>query len=155
MKSRTVYDGSDGQMTRDYYAKLESRGPIGIIAMNLFRAQKCSDRAKKYRFAAKGKYRDNAYDRKSWSMGNLCQALLKYPDVGISFGWKIDPGMPAVPWVLYIDLPNGQCSFHHLTRGQGPDYPGDWDRQRESEKRILAFCDSVFEKASHATQKHG
>ena len=32
-------------------------------------------------------------------------------------------------WVLYLDLPTGQVSFHAPARGPGPDYPGEWDGQ--------------------------
>ena len=35
----------------------------------------------------------------------------------------------APRWVLYIDLPGGQVSYHAATRHPGPDYPGEWDGQ--------------------------
>jgi hypothetical protein len=148
MKASDVFSGSDGSLTRAYYARLLLRGPMGIIAMNLFRAQKCSTRAKKYRggIAGKGSYRDMAYDRKNYSMRELCKALLEYGEqVKIRFGWKQDPRQPHASWVLYVDLPQGQVSFHCTERFAGPDYAGDWDQQRASQIRILRFCDDVFE----------
>jgi hypothetical protein len=72
-KAAEVYAGSNGEVTRAYYAELERRGPLGMVAMNLFRAQKCSARAKVYR--GRGFKRD-AYDRKNWSLGLLCTYLL-------------------------------------------------------------------------------
>jgi hypothetical protein len=97
MKACDVYAGSDGELTKQYYRELESRGPIGVAAMNLFRAQKCSARAKVYRggIRGKGSYRAMAYERKSWSMGLLCQALAKYgTQLAIVYGWKEDPTVP-------------------------------------------------------------
>lgn len=115
-----VFKQSDGAVTRAYYADLERRGPIGVVAMNLFRAQKTSTRAKKYRGGIRGmgSYRSMAYERKAFSMAELCKMLEKHgAALGISYGWKEDPG-EFVPWVLYVDLPGlGQVSFHSLTRG--------------------------------------
>jgi hypothetical protein len=152
MKASELYHGSDGEQTRLYYAGLESRGPLGVIAMNLFRAQKCSARAKVYR----GRYRDMAYDRKGYSMAQLCNALLGGGSaLDIGFGWKPDPEVVLrcdTACVLYVDIPTGQVSFHSPTRYAGPDYAGEWDRQRLSAERIIAFCDAVFEAAPGACQ---
>lgn len=149
MKALEIYRTSRGEETRRYYAALQERGPLGVVAMNLFRAQKCSSRAKKYHGGIKGvgSYRNLAYGRKGRSLEELGKALLAYPELAITFGWKRDPGAfhHAADWVLYVDLPQGQVSFHSTERFAGPDYPGDWDRQRRSEERILAFCDSVFD----------
>ncbi len=41
-------------------------------------------------------------------------------------------------------LPDGQVSFHSTERYDGPEYEGDWDGQRQSEERILAFADGVL-----------
>ena len=46
-------------------------------------------------------------------------------------------------WVLYVELPAGQVSFHSPTRGTGPDYTRDWDQQHASEERIIAFACAV------------
>lgn len=61
------------------------------------------------------------------------------------WGWKPDPNTKGYPWVLYVDLPNGQCSFHSADRLQGPDYLGEWNPGDGSEKNILKFCDNVAE----------
>lgn len=64
-----IYSGSDGAATRALYAQLEQLGPRGLLAVNLLRAQKCSERAKQYRGGnGNGSYRDQAYRRKQWSM---------------------------------------------------------------------------------------
>ena len=47
--------------------------------------------------------------------------------------------------VLYVDLPNGQVSFHSPERFDGPDYLGEWDGLRMSEERIIQFCQEVFD----------
>lgn len=150
MIAEEVYRKSDGAMTRAFYADLERLGPAGVVALNLFRAQKCSDRAKKYRggIPGKGSYRDMAYQRKNWSMDNLCQVLIEHgAALGIRHGWKIDPQRSFHKWVLYVDLPTGQVSFHAERRGAGPDYAGEWDGVRASAERIIAFCNATIEGA--------
>lgn len=144
MKAVEVYLGQDGSITTAYYSTLERLGPIGVVAVNLFRAQKCSSRAKVYRGR---RFKEAAYDRKSWSMQNLVETLAKHSKaLGISYGWKQDPATlfgQEPSWVLYVDLPQGQVSFHSPTRLAGPDYGGHWDGQHKSAERILEFCDSV------------
>lgn len=145
-RAREVYDGSNGDVTKAYYAELAERGALGEIAVNLFRAHKCSSRAKKYR----GSYKGMAYDRKNWSLAQLCMELRLYGgrkrggDPNIEYGWKEDPGTPGYEWVLYVDLPQGQVSFHASARGEGPDYTGKWCGDHLSADRILAFCDNVM-----------
>jgi hypothetical protein len=143
-----VYCGSDGAATRKLYKELESCGAIGIIAMNLFRAQKCSTRAKAYRggISGLGSYRDLAYERKQYSMDQLCDALMENAEkLGIKWGWKIDPAQEYHKWVLYCELPGqGQVSFHTDRKGKGPDFDGDWDRVHASEIRIIRFADFVL-----------
>jgi hypothetical protein len=152
MRAIDVYSGSDGELTRRYYAELQTRGRIGTIAMNLFRAQKCSERAKVYRggLRGQGSFRNMAYERKGYSLQMLSMNLqeLRGDDkIRIPFGWKRDLNVILGgddSWVLYIDLPIGQVSFHSPIRYVGSDYDGDWDRQRASAERILAFCDAVM-----------
>lgn len=143
MNVQEIYLGSNGDATKALYAELEKVGPLGLIAVNLFRAQKCSERAKVYR--GRG-YRQEAYGRKSWSMGLLCEILEKHAaDFGIRWGWKVDPIQLHFPWVLYVDIPTGQVSFHTDIRGKGPDYPGDWDKAiGQCPARIVAFTESVL-----------
>jgi hypothetical protein len=148
MKAIEVYKGSDGDQTRAFYAMLEQRGPIGKIAVNLFRAVKCSSRANVYRggIRGQGSYRSMAYDRKNWAIANLCTILQDHAaDWGIGWGWKQDPVQEYHDWVLYVDLPDGlgQVSFHAATRGVGPDYPFEWDNSHKSPERICTLCDRV------------
>ena len=149
MDAYSVYRGSDGALTRRFYSELKKRGQIGLIAMNLFRAQKCSRRAKKYGpYAGVGgsSFRDLAYERKGYSLKQLSDALeIAGGDLGITWGWGRDERQPYNKWVLYIDLPDlGQCSFHSRERYSGPDYPGEWDGKRMSEERVLIFCNQVL-----------
>jgi hypothetical protein len=145
-----VFKSSDGELTKRYYAKLEACGPIGVVAVNLFRAQKCSTRAKAYRGGLRGvgSFRSMAYERKAWAMQNLCRVLVKHGgELGIPFGWKRDANTPLrgdASWILYIDLPQGQVSFHSPARYEGPEYPGDWDKVHANCERVLVFCGSVF-----------
>ena len=147
MTAMEIYLGSDGDATKAFYAELEKAGPIGIVAVNLMRAVKCSTRAKLYRggIRGRGSYKNMAYDRKQWAMDNLCKVLLAHGEsLWINFGWKKDPAQKYHEWVLYCDLPQGQVSFHTASRGAGPDYLNDWDGQHKSPERIIQFCDSVL-----------
>lgn len=146
MKAIEVFVQQNGDVTKAYYSRLTALGPLGHIAVCLFRAQKRSSRAKDYR---RGRYSSAAYDVKAWSMSELCKALEKHGrQYGFEWGWKQDSKTvfgDEPSWVLYIELPgHGQVSFHSPDRcGCGPDYIGDWDGQHKSAERIIAFCDSV------------
>ncbi len=123
-----VFEGSNGDATQRLYERLNALGPVGVVAVNLFRAQKSSTRAKVYR--GRG-YRGAAYGRKEWSIANLCAVLAEHgAALGIGYGWKEDPKQPVYRQVLYVELPTGQVSFHAPERGAGPDYPGEWDGNR-------------------------
>jgi hypothetical protein len=140
-----IYRGSDGDATRALYVELHDRGPAGFVAVNLFRAAKCSERAKVYRG---GGYRRDAYGRKEWSIGNLCTVLEGYAVLlGIRWGWLEDPAQSFHRWVLYIDLPDvGQVSFHVAQRGRGPDFPCQWDGVRgAAPQRVCRYAASVLE----------
>jgi len=127
-----IYEGSDGDATKALYARLEQLGAVGVVALNLFRANKCSARAKVYRGGnSKGRYRDMAYDRKQYSIDNLCKVLTEHAgSLGIVWGWGHDPAQEFHDAVLYVEIPTGQVSFHTKPRGEGPDYPNQWDGVR-------------------------
>jgi hypothetical protein len=164
VNARIIFDGDDAAKTRAYYAALERRGAIGEFAANLMRAQKASTRAKRYRggISGVGSFSDLAYERKAECLIRLCDSLLKgdgqllYDHRGprwfqgncetLRWGWKIDPRPrdPRAKWVLYIDLPHGQVSFHSTERFGGPDYPAEFDGAHASAERIISFCDFVF-----------
>ena len=138
----SIYSGSDGTATGKLYAELEALGPMGMIAMNLLRATKASERAKVYRG---GGYRRSAYDKKQWSMDNACRALLAH-GAQLRWGWGEDATQPVHRWVLYVDLPTGQISFHAGARGEGPDYGGEWDGQRgQGPDRITRWCAQLLD----------
>ena len=142
-----IYHGSDGKATSAFYARLQKCGPLGLIAVNLMRAQKCSSRAKCYRggITGIGSYRSLAYSRKDFSLRELCRILETKAPAGMTWGWKKDPDTLGYPWVLYVDLHQGQVSFHAADRHSGPDYAGEWDGRRGlSPARIIAFCDAVL-----------
>jgi hypothetical protein len=125
-----IYEGSDSAATKALYDRLAALGPAGAIATNVFRAMKASERAKKYRGGnGHGSYRGQAYEKKQWSMGLLADALTAHANsIGLTWGWAEDDEQTFHRWVLYVDLPTGQVSFHTSPRGDGPVYPGQWDR---------------------------
>lgn len=136
-----VYEGSNGQATQDLYARLEKLGPAGVVALNLFRAQKASARAKVYRRRFKGV----AYDKKNWSMKLLCDALgVSAAELGIEFGWSEDSAQEFHKWVLYVDLPMGQVSFHSASALSPERYEKPWDGSKDSASRIIRFVESVL-----------
>jgi hypothetical protein len=143
-----IYKGSNGEATKALYARLSSFGAQGAIAVELFRAQKASSRAKAYRGGVRGRgsYRSMAYDRKGWALGNLCGALARdAADIAVVWGWGVDAKEPVHRHVLYVDLPTGQVSFHSGERYGGPDYAGEWDGVRgASVDRILRWVRRVL-----------
>jgi hypothetical protein len=149
-----IYDGSDGEATKALYARLSAIGVVGVVALNLFRAQKASARAKVYRGGVRGQgsYRGMAYDRKGWALSNLCAVLVQHaPALNVTFGWGRDDSTLEFSWVLYVDLPTGQVSFHARTRGDGPDYTAPWDGVRGvSADRIVRWCEALLGDAAPA-----
>jgi len=128
-----IYEGSDGAATKALYDRLTALGPAGVVAVNAFRANKCSARAKKYRGGnSKGRYRDQAYETKQWSINNLAKVCQQHAEpLGLRWGWKVDQAERGPHnQVFYLDLPTGQISFHTAPRGDGPNYPGEWDGVR-------------------------
>ena len=149
MKAREIFEGNDAATTRAYYAALWRRGPIGEFAAHLMRAQKASTRAKRYRggIAGVGSFSDLAYQQKHDALIRLCSWLISLGGTiqpAIRWGWKRDPLQAFAKWVLYVDLPSGQVSFHSIERFGGPDYPAEFDGSHASAERIIAFCDFVF-----------
>lgn len=140
----SIYLGSDGEATKALYARLEALGPAGAIAVNLFRAQKNSARAKVYR--GRG-YRGMAYERKQWALDNLAKILSEHAAAcGLLWGWGVDEHQPYHRHVLYVELRNGQVSFHTDRRGEGPDAPREWDGARDaSPQRICGFVAQLLE----------
>jgi len=123
-----VYAGSDGEATKAIYAQLDAMGPMGHVATNLFRAHKASARAKVYRggLRGRGSFKRMAYERKQWALDNL-DVCLREKAHDLVWGWKRDRKEPVHCWVLYVELPTGQVSFHTEYRGHGPDFAGEWD----------------------------
>lgn len=145
-----VYIGSNGDDTRNLYSALEALGPVGIVALNLFRACKTSQAAKRYHggIRGRGSYRSMAYQRKEYSIDQLARVLTdNAAALGIAWGWKIDEAAEhAHRWVIYVDLPtHGQVSFHLSSKGVGPIYDGEWDRQKDTAPtRICRYCATLL-----------
>jgi hypothetical protein len=139
-----VFNQNDGEVTKAYYADMNQCGPEGQLCVALFRAQKRSAAAKRYRGH---RFKQAAYSVKNYSLGEICRILTAYPELNLRWGWKVDGALEARGdphhQVLYVEIPQGQVSFHSEDRLQGPDYSGEWDGKHESAERILAYCDSV------------
>lgn len=135
----------DAQNTKIFYARLDRCGPLGTIAAHLMRVQKASYFAKRYRGGTTNgtRYADLSYKRKNDSIDRMCAALAQYANM--PYGWGRDENQPICRWVLYIELPQGQVSFHAQERGKGPHYLEKWDGAHRSLERITAFADSVIE----------
>lgn len=144
MLAQSVFNQQDGDVTKTYYATMSTKGLEGQLAVALFRAQKRSTAAKRYRGR---KFTRSAYEVKNWSLSEVCRILdaMQAFESAPRWGWKHDPNTPGYTWVLYVDLPTGQCSFHSPDRLSGPDYRGAWDGQGKSEPRICAYCDSIWD----------
>ena len=144
-----AYYGSHSGKSRSVCARMERAAAVGVVAAELYRAQKASSRAKVYRGKVSDngpKYRDLAYTRKDDAIRAVTYALAE-PGHDLTWGWGVDSAQPTYQDVLYIDLPTGQVSFHAAARYDGPDYPGEWDRTHASETRIIDFCQSVYSAA--------
>lgn len=158
MTASQVYSGSDGAETRRLLTALRKRGLVGDIAACLFTAQKSSERAKRYGYSgfrgSRGRvsYRDLSYTRKGQALFALSQILKemdsKYALQGgaLLWGWRKHDQFGMPPYVLYVDLPTGQVSFHLHERYPGPEYPREWDGVRKaSAGRIVQFCQNILE----------
>lgn len=150
VRAREVFAQSDRAVTKAFYEELERRGPAGAVAINLMRAQKASSRAKQYHGGIRGvgSFSSLAYANKSQAMLTLCKILESHGSkLRIRFGWKEDPSVKfgRSSWVLYVDLPQGQVSFHCPERLSMHTYTGEWDHSHSSEDRILEFCQRVYE----------
>jgi hypothetical protein len=141
-KAESVFKQNNGEVTKAYYAEMNAKGLPGQLAVALFWAQKRSTAAKKYR---RGKFTRAAYDVKNWSLSEVCRILdlMQAFESGPQWGWQRDPKTPGYEWVLYVELPTGQCSFHSAERLNGPDYEKGWDGVGISEERICRYCDLV------------
>lgn len=143
-----AYHGSDADRTIAVYKRLEAAGARGIIAMNLLRACKASERAKQYRGGnSRGSYKRQAYDKKDWSLMQLVNALTAHGDrEGIAWGWGWDSKAIDFENVIYVELPEfGQVSFHHRVRHSGPDHTKEWDGIRGvGSSRIIRFACAVL-----------
>src|SRR4051812_47642312 len=97
----SVFEGSSGEATIKLFEELRALGDMGLVAVELFRAQKSSSRAKVYRG---GGFKGKAYDKKEWALGNLVKALTEQPfdeATALRWGWKQDPAQEFHNWVLY------------------------------------------------------
>lgn len=141
---RTYY-ASDAAATRALFDRLGMLGAPGALAVNLLRASKTSERAKKYRGGDRGgSFRRQSYSTKEWAITNICKLLHAGAIPGIRWGWGIDTALrdrcDPHHHVIYIEISTGQVSFHTGARGSGQDYPGAWDGVTgKGPDRILRF----------------
>ncbi len=142
MKSREAFDSRDPSVTVSFQSSLLSRGVTGQLAFGLFRAQKRSTVAKKQR---RGTYRRGAYDGKNEALKYVDSLLqIHARNLDVTWGWGIDRGQEFHNKVLYVDLPTGQCSFHSESPASATVYPKQWDKNSDSRRAILAYCDEAL-----------
>jgi hypothetical protein len=100
--------------------------------------RRCVHRGRTGRANSKGKWQKSNGKWWGWRRARFFAPLSK-----IKWGWKRDPKQEFHPWLLYADLPQGQVSFHSAICFGGPDYAGEWDGQKLSAERIVAFCEGL------------
>lgn len=168
MEERCKGRAAKAAATRQRKKVLEST-VLGKLASALERAQRFSDSAKSR--AANGlpirEYydgspycsanyrrsrgaRENDYQAKELAVRDACALA---PLAGIRFGWKREEGVDP-PWVVYFDLPTGQVSFHSPVRGEGPEYPEEWDGRRASTRRIKELIGRLVEQDAARVRNH-
>lgn len=138
--ANAVMDRRDSEQTMDFVTALSMRGSEGALAVSLFQDQYASMKAKTYR---RRSHTSSTYDRKNVALdrlGHWCGIILEDGQ----WGWKRDKNMPSFPWVLYVEIPTGQASFHTKERRTGPRYRKEWDGERTSRERICRWCDQVM-----------
>lgn len=143
---REIFFGSDGERSKALYSQLERIGPHGRIAALCLRAQKASDKANFYIFR---EYKRIAYERQNEALIALVDTL-NQSSIIRTWGWGRDEA-GYHKWVLYVDLPQGQVSWHNESKIGDRDYPNQSDGTGLSQERILAFAatqiDPLFETA--------
>jgi hypothetical protein len=151
-------------------AKSTSAEPDRVAALRdlvaeCAKAQAASDRAKTHAAAnvhyldwsgSEASYRASRakvaadYAEKERALRAICALA---PAAGVVFGWGGDPESHAARWVLYVDLPAGQVSWHTRSRGTGPTYKGRWDGVRDAAAgRIAEQQRELSQGAASATQ---
>ena len=141
-----AYHESDASRTKRLLRALTATGQLGRIASDLFRAQKSSARARSIEAVSTGDPRIPSWPTgaraRCWPL--FAKRWSRMPRVWSGAGARTLPGIFA-RWVLYVELPTGQVSFHSPDRLDGPVYPGAWDGMRDaSAGRILRLCDQIL-----------
>jgi hypothetical protein len=168
LPAAAIFNGKDADQTKRFYSLLETCGPLGAIAVNVFRACKKSTLAKVYRGGDRhGSFKAQSYDQKQWALDQLCKTLLVHGHAKkVMWGWKEDRAVlfgEASSWVLYLDLPFGkneakqivyqQVSYHSPKRGVGPDYAGEWDgRHGMSNQVAVDFAEFVLQRSEEKAE---
>jgi len=129
-RAEMIFAGSDGDATRALYNELAGCGPLGFVAIQLFRAQKCSARAKVYH---RGHYSTLAYGRKNWSLEQLTTLLMTTNAQGDVWGCGHPDPTARDPWVLRIVLPLPQGPVTVTTTHALP-YPWGWGVDAANER---------------------
>lgn len=139
--AEVAFDASDASLTIGYQDALLQRGAIGQVAFGLFRAQKRSAKAKKYRRSN----RRNAYDSKNDAIKYVDAALTLSKDVDYieGWGWQYDPATIGYENVLYVQTCFGQCSYHCAQKFSDKVFRWEWDTNSSSRQTVLRLCDAV------------
>lgn len=140
MTSKEAMKTGSGEKVVEFLFELGARAEQGAIASALFRAQNNSSRAKRGR-----RGRRDRYSNKNEALAALVMSLDIFKQH--KFGWGYDEATIGYPHVLYVELPQGQVSFHSAKRFAGPIHDREWDSERASADRIAGYCDSVLQES--------
>ena len=144
-----AFSTSSPQLSRRLCKDLDSMGPLGQLASRLFKAEKASKQAGSYQGKApvsRRPYCDYSKDRmREMLMKTVCLLDAHAKLLGISWGWRANDKPDSPPWVLGIDLPNGQVTYGLPDRLMGPDYESASDSDFYNSIRITDFCAGVLD----------
>jgi hypothetical protein len=155
MRAREVYDGSDGELTKRYYAALAERGVIGF---DRDESLPCTEVLRPGEALSRRRVQRRSVRPEELVMGLLCSragaamrgARNRVRVEGRSQGRRTTSGCST------STCPPAKCSFHAAAHGEGPDYSratGTGSIQRA--ERILAFCDQVIRRRPAKHPAHG
>lgn len=136
-------------LSRRLCQDLDAMGPMGQLASLLFKAGKASKQARSYQGKApvsRRPYCDYSKDRmKEMLMKAVCLLDAHAKPLGISWGWRANDKPDSPPWVLSIDLPNGQVTYGLPDRLMGPDYESASESDFYNSIRITELCADVLD----------
>lgn len=146
-----VFYQHSGDVTKAYYEQLAAHGPMGELAVALFRALKRSKKTTGIGFRRISRRKTEQYDYAEayeWAVNELIRVLVTNPPSKLPWGWRDS--------TLFVELPTGMVAFDCPEQGLAPFCPIRFEPPAESrDLRIIKFCDSLgFETRSQEPVRH-